>query len=172
MLDRIKKHFQGMSTIKALCEQAEKYALQDDQRKPGAEHFVLSAIDLPDGTAKLAFARIGVDASSFKDAVQSQYKDALRSVGLEPHAFNEAASRTGSCGPQRGVYSAAASGKEVMQALAAARESHAPLLGAHVVSVVADMEYGVSARALHVMGVDRAALKRAAEDVIRSSSAV
>ncbi|MFY8208528.1 MAG: Clp protease N-terminal domain-containing protein [Caulobacter sp.] len=171
MLDQIKKRFKDMKTIKNLCEQAEHYAIQDDQNEPGAEHFVLSAIDLPDGTAKLAFARAGMDATSFKGAIRSQYNDALRYVGLAPPALGEAPASAETSGQGRALYNAAASGRDLMLALAAARESHNPLLGAHVILIVADMEHGVAARALDVMVTDRAALKRAADDVIREVSA-
>lgn len=171
MLNKIKKRFQYMKTIKTLCEHAERYALQDEQREPGAEHFVLSAIDLPDGTAKLAFTRAGMDATSFKGAILSQYDDALRYVGLAPPAPGEAPARTEASGQSRALYNAAASGRDLMLALAAARKGHNPLLGAHVISIVADMEHGVAARALDAMGADRATLKRAADDVIRNASA-
>lgn len=168
MFDKIRNRLESMSAIKALCERAEQHALRDAQREPGAEHFVLAAIDLPDGTAKLAFERAGLDAASFKDAIQSQYAEALRSIGLDPLALHPQATDADEIGQPHGLYSAAASGKTLMQALTASRAAHAPLLGAHVIAAAADMEQGVAARALDAMGADRAALKRAAEDATRT----
>ena len=66
---------------------------------------------------------------------------------------------------QKHIFDAAASGKEVMQSLAANRQTHNPLLGAHVVEVVAAMKYGVAARALRAMNVDAERLRFAAEQV-------
>lgn len=171
MLDKIRKRIANMGTIKTLCEDAEKHALREDIGKPGAEHFLLAAIDLPDGTAKLAFANLGADASTFREAIQRQYEDALGRIGLDPQALARP-SPENATGERHGVYSAAASGQEVMQALAADRTRHEPLLGAHVIIAVVEIEHGVAARAFRAMGIDRAALKRAAEDVIEASSGV
>ncbi|BBB97661.1 hypothetical protein ABIF38_004004 [Bradyrhizobium japonicum] len=50
MFKGIGSKLNDMGTIKFLCERAETYALQDQQREPGAEHFLLASLDLPDGT--------------------------------------------------------------------------------------------------------------------------
>jgi Clp amino terminal domain, pathogenicity island component len=55
MFARIKARLSSMSTLKSLCLRAEQHALRDQQRQPGAEHFLLAALDLPDGTARQAF---------------------------------------------------------------------------------------------------------------------
>lgn len=52
-----------------------------------------------------------------------------------------------------------------MQALTAGRAERGPLLGAHVVAVVAGMAHGVAARALRAMGIDHAALRSAAQEI-------
>ncbi|WP_287235508.1 Clp protease N-terminal domain-containing protein [Mesorhizobium sp.] len=62
MLSGIKTSLSNVRTIKTLCESAENYALKDQQRQAGAEHFLLAAIDLPDNTARLAFREVGTDA--------------------------------------------------------------------------------------------------------------
>lgn len=59
MFKGIGSKLNDMGTIKFLCERAETYALQDQQREPGAEHFLLASLDLPDGTSRLAFDRAG-----------------------------------------------------------------------------------------------------------------
>ncbi|URK88144.1 hypothetical protein LP421_11945 [Rhizobium sp. RCAM05350] len=62
-------------------------------------------------------------------------------------------------------YNASASGQEVLQVLAANRHEHAPLLGAHIIAVVAGMRHGVAVRTLRAMRVDPDLLKSTAEQV-------
>lgn len=166
MFNRIKARFESMGTIKALCERAEEHARQDRQAEPGAEHFLLAAFDLPDGTARRAFAAIGSDPDGFHAAIARQYADALTMLGL-PAELVAGAAEAGPPPAQRTVFDAAASGKEVMQALAARRGGHNPLLGAHVVAIVAAMPHGVAARALKAMGIDAGSLQAAAERIFR-----
>ncbi|WP_306027022.1 Clp protease N-terminal domain-containing protein [Stappia sp. MMSF_3263] len=168
MFGGIRKRLESMRTIRTLCQQAELHARREAKQEPGAEHFLLAALDLPDGTARVAFAQVGANAASFGDAIARQYDEALRHIGIEPPTVSRRGPRQDAGGAGGGLYHAAASGKQVMQALAASHKDHAPLLGAHVVAVVADMEHGVAARALEAMGVDRGALKRAAEDAARA----
>lgn len=173
MFSRIKQRFNDMGTIKALCERAEYHALQDQQREPGAEHFLLSALDLPDGTARRAFARVGADASDLLQAIARQYAEALRPLGLDPRLSEQLAQGQVPLPRNGGTYAAAPSGDNVMQALAADRASHRPLLGTDVVARVVDLREGVAARALRMMGVDPDALKAAAEaegDAFRQAS--
>ncbi|MEI2299409.1 Clp protease N-terminal domain-containing protein [Ensifer sp. MJa1] len=155
-----------MSTIKLLCERAEAHALQDQQREPGAEHFLLAALDLPDGTARLAFERVGVKPDALRAAIERQYDNALRSIGLNADMPADTPMSANA-----GVYQAAPSGQEIMQELAAARRDHSPLLGAHVVGIVAGMSHGVAARALRASGVDAVALKSAADAIAETGHA-
>lgn len=173
MFSHMKQRLNDMGTIKALCERAEYHALQDQQREPGAEHFLLSALDLPDGTARRAFARVGADASDLPQAIARQYAEALRLVGLDPRIAAQLAQGQTPLPRNRGAYVAAPSGEHVMQALAADRARRGPLLGADVVAKVADLREGVAARALRALGVDPDALKAAADaesDALRSAS--
>lgn len=166
MFNRIKARFESMGTIRTLCEQAEQHARRDQQREPGAEHFVLAALDLPDGTARRAFEAIGADAAGFRPAIERQYGEALRLVGLDP-AVSPHAAELEPLPSQRAVFDAAPSGQAVMQRLAEGRKEHNPLVGAHVVSIVAGMPHGVAARALRIMGVDTKTLQDAADRIIR-----
>lgn len=164
MFGGIKTKLHDMSTIGKLCEIAELHALQDGQKRPGAEHFLLAALDLEDGTARLAFERVGANPEGVKRAIAHQYAAALHAMGFTgptPDRDDDVAPRRS----EPGMYHAAASGQEVMQALASSRQRHAPLLGAHVVAIVAAMPHGVGARALRAMGVDAEALRAAAEGV-------
>jgi len=163
MFSRIKARFNDIGTIGTLCTGAERHALQDQQREPGAEHFLLAALDLPDGTARRAFEAAGADPVALKHAIARQYGDALAAIGLD--VGSSSAAGTEQLAARPGAFNASASGQEVMQALAASRGQHGPLLGAHVVAIVAGMPHGVAARALRAMGVDLAQLKSAAEAV-------
>lgn len=161
MFASVKSRLKDMSTVRQLCERAEGHALQGGQREPGAEHFLLAALDLPDGSASRAFELCHADPASFKPAIRRQYDDALRSIGLADVLADEALPVE-----NRGLYNAAASGRMIVQELAATRSGHGPLLGAHVVRAVAGLSGGVAVRALHAMGIDRTALQSAAQSVI------
>lgn len=160
MFQAIKSKLDTMGTIKLLCEWAERFALQDQQREPGAEHFLLAALELPDGTARLAFERAGAEPNALRAAIERQYADALRLVGLKADGPAAAPMPANS-----GIYEAAPSGQDIMQELAATRKDHGPLLGAHVVGIVAGMPHGVAARALRALGVDPAILKSTADAI-------
>jgi hypothetical protein len=159
MFSQITARVRSAQTLKALCEGAERHALRLGERRAGAEHFVLAALELEDGTARRAFAAVGADADGFGPAIGAAHAVALAYAGV-------AAGAQDAPGPldfKAGVFDAAASGQALMQALAAERGDQRPLVGAHVVAAAAAMEHGVVARALRVMGVDRARLWAAAE---------
>lgn len=154
-----------MRTITALCEAAQRHAHADGQTDPGAEHFMLAALELPDGSARNAFRRLGSDSTRFRDAVAQQYSDALHTIGLRavvprpaPFARNPA------------LYHAKASAEALVRQLsewprASARER---LSGAHVIAVAAAGKQGVAVRALRSMGVDLVALGDAARAEINA----
>ncbi len=167
MFSRIKARFNDIGTIGTLCTAAERHALREEQREPGAEHFLLAALDLPDGTARRSFEEVGADPAALKDAIARQYGDALAAIGLDVGAPSAASAGAEPLAARPGVFNASASGQEVMQALAASRSQHAPLLGAHVVAIVAGMPHGTAVRALRAMGVDPGQLRSAAEAVAR-----
>jgi ATP-dependent Clp protease ATP-binding subunit ClpA len=163
MFGKLKNRMRDMATIKALCLEAERQARQSGESEPGAEHFLLSAIELPDGTAGRAFARLGISPDSVRAAIATQYNDALRGIGVDPTALDAMTQNSPVPTDLRMLYQAKPSGARMMQALAALRDgSERPLLGAHVVAVIAEMEEGVAARTLRAMGVDPVALSAAA----------
>jgi hypothetical protein len=165
MFGRIKARLTDMKTIAALCLNAEKHALEDQQNEPGAEHFLLAAFDLPDGTAQRVFERVGARQTAIGPAIKQQYAEALRSIGLDPIAAWAGGADEALRPAQQQTYNASASGQEVLQALAANRHEHAPLLGAHIISVIAGIRHGVAARALRAMGIDLDLLKSTAEQI-------
>ena len=165
MFSAIRSKIDDMRTLKALCERAEHYGLQDQQTAPGAEHFLLAALDLSDGTARLAFERVGVSPDALKWAVEQQYAKALAAIGLAAPPPDDRALPANS-----GLYHAAASRQHVMQELAATRKEHGPLRGAHVVGIIAGQPHGVAARALRVLGIDPAVLKASADSLASGKS--
>ena len=163
MFDRLRHRLRDVGTVKALCEAAEAHARRAGQAQPGAEHFVLAALDLPDGSARRAFSRLQVDAGAFAAAIEAQHAQALASVGIAPEAWPEPPAQAAGA-PVMGLYRAQASGQALMQALAARRDraGEMPLIGAHVLVAAVEPDYGTVARALGVMGVEPGALRAAA----------
>lgn len=172
MFRRLKQRFADAATLAALCRGAEDHARQDAQREPGAEHFLLAALDLPDGSARRAFARIGVDPDALKAAIARQYDEALNRIGVDPGGL--ASTPEPLPPPPPGLYSAAPSGQDLMQLLAKDHriDRRGPLVGAHVVEGVAATPHGVSARALRALGADLDALGQAARAEAHETSGV
>jgi ATP-dependent Clp protease ATP-binding subunit ClpA len=167
MFDRLRQRLRDAGTLKTLCEAAEAHARRAGQEHPGAEHFVLAALDLPDGTARQAFARLNADANGFAAAIERQHRDALAAVGMPPQAWPEPpASAAGAAAA--GPYRAQPSGQTLMQALAAQREraGEIPLIGAHVLAAAAEPAHGITARTLQAMGLDAGAVRAAAASEI------
>ena len=175
MFDSIRQRLRDAATINALCAGAERHAHAAGQTEPAAEHFVLAALDLPDGSARRVFEHLRLDPAQFSAAIEQQYRDALRASGIgwadplpEPPRLPAAA----------GVYRARASAQGLMDELArqvmpqarqAAGDPAAPLLGAHVIVAASAARHGVVARAMQVMGSDHRRLAAAAAAVLASS---
>lgn len=159
MFQRIRDHLQSMRTLQRLCTGAEDHARTRGSRAPGAEHFLLAALDLPDGSARRAFERLGADPAAVPAAIEQQYRDALQGLGIDaplPEAVPTTAARPN-------LYRAQPSGEELVQALAQSRKGQpGPLRGAHVVALVANMPQGVAARTLRAMQLDASQLAAAA----------
>lgn len=83
MLQRIRQRLQDMRTLRQLFTRAEHHARAQGQPRPGAEHFLLAAIELPDGTARRAFEHIGANPDAIPAAIEQQYRDALAQVGIQ-----------------------------------------------------------------------------------------
>lgn len=160
------KTLRDMRAISSLLTDAERRARAMGEEQPGAEHLLLAALDLPDGSARRAFARLGVDPDRLEAALANQDVEVLVAIGVDPrHAERlrqpaPLAPPTGS-----GVYRSTASAQEAFQAAGAlARSQKAPFVGAHVVAAAAGMEHGTVPRLLAAIGVERSALAAAARD--------
>lgn len=159
MFDTLKKRFRDARTLKTLLEAAERHANLEGQKEPGAEHLVMAALEMPDGTARKAFERIGASTTKFHKAVAQQYLEALRNTGMEFSAvpsFSDAQPVT----PEKGTYKAQASAQALMQKLTETKPfaNALPLLSADILLAATDGEHTITMRALRVMGVDRTAL--------------
>lgn len=169
MFKTIRQRFRDMGTIKALSFGAEKLANADGQKEPGAEHFVLSALALPDGSARKAFLRVNADPDSFRAAIVRQYEEALKNVGVAiPHEAIAASEETSL--PAGPIYKVQPSAQALMQTMIyeikvkeQKENPAAPLLGAHVLLAATTAQYGVVARAFRAMGIDAASLADAAK---------
>lgn len=161
MFNKLKRRLGDMATIKALCTAAERHANGAGQQQPGAEHFVLAALELPDGSAGAVFRRLQADPAAFRAAIEQQYAAALAGLGLAA-GWPPAAPVTAGAG----VYQAGASGQALLQALAAQDKAGQPLLGAHVLLAASAAQQGVTARTLQVMGLTPAALEQAARQEV------
>lgn len=149
-------------TIHLLLSAAEEAARAMGDDEPGAEHMVLAALGLPDGTARAAFAAVGADPDAFRAAVLRQHRDALAAVGVDPAMDARVRSEPA---PPRGPMQGTPAGRRTFQDAVALSRRRRPsrLRGADVVAAAAAHEHGTVPRALRVMGVDRDALRRAAE---------
>ncbi len=164
MLQRIRQRLTDMRTIKQLAEAAERHAGAAGEREPGPEHFLLAALDLPDGLAQRAFARLGADPAGLRGAIAAQHGAALAGIGADPALLAD----TPPLPPATGPYHAKGAMQEVMRQLAdwpRVRPTE-PLTGAHVLAVIASTQHGTAARALRAMGVDGGRLADAAREEI------
>ena len=158
------KMLDDMRTIKQLLTDAERVAREMGDEEPGAEHLLLSALGLPDGSAARALARLGVDADGIRGALRAEQADALVAAGI-PREAAEAMADPTPLGPVGAplLYGAGPSAREVFQdAGRLARSSKQRLVGAHVVAAVAGLEQGTVPRVLDRLGVERARLANAA----------
>lgn len=147
-------------TIKRLLTGAEAEAQRMGEILPGAEHLLLSALALPDGSARRAFGRLGADPDRLREAIGAQHSQALRGIGIEPVEALEAMPAPDPTGPMRSQASLQGTFQAAVALAKATRPSR--LVGAHVVVAVAEMEHGTAARSLSGMGIDCGALAAAA----------
>lgn len=173
MFNSIKQRFQDMRTITALCTRAEKIANEDGQTLPGAEHFILSALELPDGTACKVFERIQTDPTGFRIAIKQQYDDALQSIGIKlpPDTMNSVVAIPVTSGA--GLYKTQPSAQALMQILTKEiminerkKNPESQLLGAHVILAATVAKYSVTMRAFRAMGIDSTKLAEASRSEI------
>lgn len=156
MLKKLTQTVKDMGTIKVLCEAAERIANAEYQTAPGAEHFVLAALELPDGSAARVFSTLGITADMFREALREVHRAALKAAGVGTEEIVRSEWDVPPLPRPNELYNAAPSGEAVLKGLAALRKRGVtgPLLGVHVLEVVAMMQHGTSTRAFALLGRD------------------
>lgn len=157
---------QDIGTINKLLTRAEDEAHMAGDSVPGAEHLLLSALALPDGTARRAFERVGADPEQLRGAIGATHANALRDIGIVTGEDTSTVPGGGNLAPAAGVLRTSASAQQAFQAAVKLSKATSPsrLLGAHVVVAVCQMEHGTAARTLATLGIDRASLGAAASE--------
>ncbi len=160
----LKQKIHDMKTISRLCQGAEKHANINGEEKPGAEHFMLSALDLPDGTARRVFKRLNIDPNGINQAIKQQHIDALNEIGIDHRSINIDLNTPEVAKSNSKLYDAQPSAQVLMQELHKRNKNrNTPLIGANVLEIIASMENGIAARTLRAMGIDSGTLKKAIE---------
>lgn len=156
MLKKLTQTLKDMGTIKTLCEAAERIANAEHQASPGAEHFVLAALELPDGSAARVFGRLGISTDAFREALRDGHRAALKAAGVSAEQIAGSERDVPPLRRPAELYNAAPSGEAVLKGLAALRKRGVtgPLVGAHVLEVVSAMQHGPSAQAFARLGRD------------------
>jgi len=169
-LQRIRQRMRDVRTIKDLSLAAEQLAIGMGDAPPGAEHFMLAAINMADGTAHQAFEFVGADPDQFRISIDEQYDQALRSTGIEAAnidndaVVNEMGLSESKPAPFQTKPDVTSLFKRMHQ-FDSARPDR-PLLGASVVFAAASLEQGVTARTLRAMNVDRGELAVSAQNIV------
>lgn len=170
MLRKLRGRAAAMKTIAALLTQAEQIARTRGTERPAAEHIVLAALQLPDGTAARALERLGSSAADFGAALDAQEVEDLERIGVHVDDGRISAELPPPREPD-GIYRSEPSAQQLFQAAGEdARRGGGTLVGAHVLRAAADLEHGPTARALLRMGIDRTALREAATAEIEDHS--
>lgn len=157
--------FDEFRTIKSLLGGAERLARESGEELPGAEHLLLAALDLPDGTGRRAFERLEVDPDGLPAAIAAQHLEALEAVGIDAGGV---ATLHQPAPPARGVFRGTPAAQAVFRRAVELSGTPKPrrLLGGHVILAICEMEHGTAARTLRQMGIDRARLADAARDEV------
>lgn len=164
---KLSRPIRDVGTIKRLLTGAEAEAHAQGESLAGAEHLLLAALELPDGTARRAFERVGAAPDDLRSAIATQHAEALRAIGIEPVSDELLDAELGTGAPAgTGPLRTGASAQTAFRAAVdlAKADGPSPLLGAHVVAAVAQIEHGTAARTLSGMGIDRDALATAARE--------
>ncbi|WP_019875347.1 Clp protease N-terminal domain-containing protein [Sporichthya polymorpha] len=158
MFGKLRRAKADLTLMNHLLPAAERDAQAEGVDRPGAEHLVLAALDLPDGRAAAALRAVGVSAEDLRGAIRAEHAEAVAGVGLDvdENAIDAALPPPGS---PRGPYRSAGSLQTVFQrAVALAKADRSPLCSGFVLRAALEGERGTLAGALERLGVDRAAL--------------
>ncbi len=156
-----------MRAVKQLLTDAEREARAMGDAEPAAEHLLLAALDLPDGTATRVLATFGVDRERLRGAIIEYHAAALAQVGIDGATLGTPQPIEPANGS--GVYRSAASAREAFGTMATMARRDRVLLGAHVTAAVAEMEHGTAAGVLSLLRIDRPVLAAASRAEIAAA---
>lgn len=173
MFTVLKRYFRDAHTLNKLCKTAEDLAREHGRTRPASEHFVLAALELPDGTAQEAFKRLSLAKSGFIAAVEAQRASALAAVGVTAIPLPTATSVQELLPPKDKLYQAEPSGQSLVQRLAESRHARRGrmLLGADVLLAAAQEVNSSAGRAFQELGIGGPQLANAASSAIMASAA-
>jgi ATP-dependent Clp protease ATP-binding subunit ClpA len=140
-------------TLKQWLEGAERLSLAEGAELPGVEHLVLSALELPDGTARQAFAAVMASPADLRGAIETVHREAAG--GMEISEVPPAAK------PMR-LYRLTPPAQEVFQETVRLSKADKLLMGKHAIIAACDQERGTFALALKELGIQRTTLAEAA----------
>lgn len=150
--------------MQSLFPAAEAEATAMGEREPGAEHLILVSLGFQEGSARRVFERVGANPDHFRAAVVAQHEEAVRSVGVVEVGADIDERLPSSPDRPAGVYRSAVSAREVFpEVVKLVKRDKSRLSGAYLLLVASQLEYGTTARAIALMGIDRNALAAAAQ---------
>ncbi len=156
------RRLREMRTMKRLFEAAEREAQRDGAAEPGAEHLLVAACELDEGSGRRALAAVGCTVDDLRTAITAQRTAALAGVGVVADADRLRAEQPAPS-PGRGPFRSSPSLQAAFQRVSAqVRAERAELGGARFLLDALDLEHGTLARTIDHLGVDRADLHAAA----------
>jgi hypothetical protein len=160
MFNKLTRTMKDMETISALCIVAERIANAEQQRAVAAEHFVLAALELPDGSARRVFDRLGLTAEAFREALRQRHRAALAAAGVSDGQIAASERDVPPLPKPKGLYQSAPSAESVLKGLSALRKRGVvgPLIGVHVLEVVVAMAEATTMGAFRLLERDPASV--------------
>lgn len=158
MFNALRQNFSNARVLAELCKAAESEARRDGQTAPGAEHFVLAALSLPDGRARRVWSEFAATEEQLREAIAEQYKKPLQTLGLAVSVESTPLARRS----KARLYRAAPSGQGLVQTLS---DDRRPLTSDRVLVAALERSHGVFPRALKLMGLDLHELRAALQSV-------
>lgn len=178
ILKRLLARKSDMQALSKVLSKSLAIAQLEGAQYAGAQHLLLAALDMEDGTARRAFEQAGADPDAFAAAVDAQHSAAIPQLKMPAEPMIESVEdRALPAQPKPdATYDAAvrathefhnSKGNDGAKENGGVRGNGGAFSGAYMVAGVASLEDGAAARALTAMGVDAHKLTRAALDVAR-----
>lgn len=172
MFTQLSRYLNDARTLSQLCQTAEDLGRAHGRAKPASEHFVLAALDLPDGTANEAFKLLAINRTRFIAALDEQRVSALEAVGVAVTQSPTTKAAEDLLPPKGKLYEAEPSGQTLVQRLANSGRvrNGRRLLSADVLLAVSQEVNSSASRAFHKLGISGEELANAASAGIMTSS--